>query len=127
MKKSTVLTTAALWLTTSLLVFSVQAQELAPIQLNTPSKTRGCDIMQALQQRQSNRAFENTVVNLQDLSDLLWAANGVNRPNKRRTASSALNARDVDVYVHLGAGRGKAVVYTSDLTPEYIKINAEYS
>jgi len=48
-------------------------------------------------------------------------------PGKIRLKAGSLKRRDVDVYVHLGAGRGKAVVYTSDLTPEYIKINAEYS
>lgn len=100
MKKSTILVTAALWLTTGLLAISVQAQDLAPIQLNAPSKTRGCDIMQALQQRQSNRALESTPVNLQDLSDLLWAANGINRPESgKKTAPSAMNSQDVDIYI----------------------------
>jgi SagB-type dehydrogenase family enzyme len=100
MKKSTILVTAALWLTTGLLPISVQAQDLAPIQLNAPSKTRGCDIMQALQQRQSNRALESTPVNLQDLSDLLWAANGINRPEiGKKTAPSAMNSQDVDIYI----------------------------
>ena len=48
-------------------------------------------------------------------------------PGKIRLKAGSLKRRDVDVYVHLGVGRGKVVVYTSDLTPEYIKINAEYS
>lgn len=48
-------------------------------------------------------------------------------PGKLRVRAGSLKRRDVNVEVFLGEGRGKAVVYTSDLTPEYIKINAEYS
>jgi N-acetylglutamate synthase/N-acetylornithine aminotransferase len=38
-----------------------------------------------------------------------------------------LHQKEVLVDVELGAGKATAVVYTSDLTPEYIKINAEYN
>ena len=38
-----------------------------------------------------------------------------------------LGKKDVHVDVSLGRGKGSAVVYTTDLTPEYIKINAEYN
>jgi hypothetical protein len=39
---------------------------------------------------------------MQDLSDLLWAANGINRQDEgKRTASSAMNAQDIDVYVFM--------------------------
>jgi hypothetical protein len=38
-------------------------------------------------------------LNLKDISDLLWAANGINRPESgKRTAPSARNAQDIDVY-----------------------------
>lgn len=40
---------------------------------------------------------------------------------------SPLSGKDVSVNVSVGRGRCSAVVYTSDLTPEYVKINAEYS
>lgn len=40
---------------------------------------------------------------------------------------SPLNRREIDIAVSVGKGKGSAVVYTSDLTPEYIKINAEYN
>jgi len=40
---------------------------------------------------------------------------------------SALNKKEIKVHAELNKGRAKAVVYTSDLTPEYIKINAEYN
>ncbi|MGA2775432.1 MAG: bifunctional glutamate N-acetyltransferase/amino-acid acetyltransferase ArgJ [Candidatus Omnitrophota bacterium] len=40
---------------------------------------------------------------------------------------SSLKKKDIKVYVEINKGVGRAVVYTSDLTPEYIKINAEYN
>jgi SagB-type dehydrogenase family enzyme len=41
---------------------------------------------------------------LQDLSDLLWAANGINRPDGRRTAATARNNQDIDVYAIMEEG-----------------------
>lgn len=57
-------------------------------------------VMQAFAFRASVRAFDTTALSMQDLSDLLWAANGVNRTEeKKRTAPSAMNAQDIDIYV----------------------------
>jgi SagB-type dehydrogenase family enzyme len=55
--------------------------------------------MEALSVRASVREWSEKDLGERDLSDLLWAANGINRPDKRRTASSAMNAQDVDIYV----------------------------
>ncbi|MGD8778846.1 MAG: nitroreductase family protein [Ignavibacteria bacterium] len=61
--------------------------------------------MKALSQRTSQREFDTTNLALIDLSDLLWAANGINRPDEgKRTAPSAQNAQDIDVYVFLNSG-----------------------
>ena len=61
--------------------------------------------MKALSERQSTREYASKALSLADLSDLLWAANGINRPESRkRTAPSALNKQDVDVYVILPEG-----------------------
>ena len=55
--------------------------------------------MKALSVRASEKEFDTTDLKLQDLSDLLWAANGINRPETgKRTAPSAMNSQDVDVY-----------------------------
>ncbi len=76
------------------------AQSLNSVQLNSYSKSKGVDIMVALQKRQSTRVFDTKELTVQDLSDLLWAANGINRPESgKRTAPSAINSQDVDVYV----------------------------
>jgi len=69
------------------------------IKLNEPSRTRGLPVMEALWARASVREWSERELGLQDLSDLLWAANGINRPDKRKTAASAMNAQDVDIYV----------------------------
>jgi nitroreductase len=87
-----------------LFAFSVSAQEFAPIQLNAPSKERGANIMEALANRRSTREFSPEKLSLQDLSDLLWAANGINRPDGRRTAATARNNQDIDVYAIMEEG-----------------------
>lgn len=82
-----------------------QTQELRTIKLNEPNKKRGLPLMEALSVRASVRDWSPKEVALQDLSDLLWAADGINRPDsKKRTASSAQNAQDVDIYVLLKDG-----------------------
>jgi SagB-type dehydrogenase family enzyme len=61
--------------------------------------------MKALSLRASVTEWDTTSLNIQDLSDLLWAAIGVNRPETgKRTAPSAMNAQDIDLYVFMKAG-----------------------
>ena len=57
-------------------------------------------LMESLQQRHSVRDFSDKAVSDADLSELLWAACGINRPDtKKITAPSAINAQDILVYV----------------------------
>ena len=79
--------------------FQLFAQELQEIKLNNPDKTRGSATMKALSDRMSVREYDSKELSLQDLSDLLWAANGINRPDGRRTAPTASNRQEIDVYV----------------------------
>ncbi|MDR0844700.1 MAG: SagB/ThcOx family dehydrogenase [Tannerella sp.] len=74
------------------------AQELQVIKLNVPDKKRGSATMQAFSDRHSDREFSPEELALQDLSDLLWAANGVNRADGKRTAPSAMNRQEIDIY-----------------------------
>jgi SagB-type dehydrogenase family enzyme len=61
--------------------------------------------MKALAARQTSRAFRSDTLPVQTLSDLLWAAFGVNRPESgKRTAPSAVNWQDIDVYVVMERG-----------------------
>lgn len=87
-----------------LLIITMQAQNLKEIKLNSPDKNRGSSVMKALSDRHSDREYAAKELSLQDLSDLLWAANGINRPDGKRTAPSALNKQDVDVYVIMKEG-----------------------
>jgi nitroreductase len=84
-----------------------QTPELKTIKLNDPGKTRGLPVMQAFALRASVRDWSDKDLSLQDLSDLLWAADGINRPDGRRTAPSAMNAQDVDIYVFMKDGAYK--------------------
>lgn len=74
------------------------------IKLPEPDKTLDASLMQALTDRASQREFADKQLSLEDLSSLLWAANGVNREDGKRTAPSAVNAQDVDIYVSMASG-----------------------
>lgn len=79
-------------------------QDAKVVQLPAPQKTGGKPLMQALAERQSNREFAARPLPPQVLSNLLWAAAGTNRPDGRRTAPTARNWQDLDVYVTLPDG-----------------------
>lgn len=77
----------------------------AYIELASPHRAGGMPLMEALALRRSQREFAETPLTLQQLSDLLWAADGVNRPDiHERTAPSAMNAQEISVYVALATG-----------------------
>jgi len=74
------------------------------IALPVPDKSGGMPLMEAIAKRHSAREFAARELPLPLLSNLLWAANGVNRPDGGRTAPSAMNAQEIDVYVALPSG-----------------------
>lgn len=81
------------------------AQELKPIELPKPQTTGGKALMQALKARRTSREFKSQSIPLQVLSNLLWAAFGINRPESgKRTAPSAMNWQEMDVYVAMADG-----------------------
>jgi len=76
------------------------AQELKPVPLPPPQTSGGRPLMEALKDRQSSREFSSQQLSPQVLSNLLWAAFGVNRPDSgKRTAPSAMNWQEIDIYV----------------------------
>ena len=83
------------------LMFSVSsAQELKSIKLPDPQIDGGRPLMQALKDRKTSREFSGTELPLQTLSNILWAGFGINRPESgRRTAPSAVNRQEIDIYV----------------------------
>ena len=83
----------------------VSAQELKLIQLPLPQTEIGKPLMQALKLRASSRSFDTKPLPMQELSNLLWAAYGINRTESgKRTAPSARNWQEIDVYVALAEG-----------------------
>lgn len=72
--------------------------------LPPPDRTGGLPLMAALARRHSSREFAKRALSAQQLSDLLWAAWGRNRDDGGRTAPSALNAQEIDLYVALPEG-----------------------
>jgi nitroreductase len=81
-----------------------QVDDLKPIVLLPPQIDGGRPLMQVLKARQSTREFSTDKLPAQVLSNLLWAAWGVNREDGRRTAPSARNRQEMDVYVALAEG-----------------------
>jgi SagB-type dehydrogenase family enzyme len=87
------------------LTSGVFGQVPANIVLPAPDKTGGKPLMQALNDRSSAREFSEKELSLQQLSDLLWSADGINRPESgKRTAPTARNYQDMSIYVFMRAG-----------------------
>ena len=78
-----------------------QAQDM--ITLSPATRTGGKPLMEALDARKSDRNFVKKEMNPQMLSDLLWAANGFNRPDKR-TAPTARDRQEIEIYVMFDHG-----------------------
>ena len=90
-----------------LLAFSTfaTAQDLKPVHLPLPQMDGGKPLMQALKERKSARAFSPEKLPMQTLGNLLWAAFGINRPDTgQRTAPSAMNRQEIDIYVATANG-----------------------
>ncbi len=80
------------------------AAKPATIKLPAPKLEKGMPLMQALSKRQSTRTLSDAELTEQQLSEILWVADGVNRPDGHRTAPSAIAKYPVDIYVVLPQG-----------------------
>jgi hypothetical protein len=81
-----------------LLVNQSIAQEI--IKLPEPNKTGGKPLMQAMNDRQSSRDFIDKDLTQQQISDLLWAAYGINRPETgKHTIPTSRNVQDMEVFI----------------------------
>ncbi|MEK4032375.1 SagB/ThcOx family dehydrogenase [Methylocystis sp. IM3] len=89
------------------------------IVLPEPQKEGGIPLMEAISKRRSDREFSGQELPLPLLSNLLWAAYGVNRADGHRTAPSALDAQEIDVYVALPSG-----AYLYDATANQLQLIA---
>lgn len=94
----------ALFLLTGL-AGSPVTEDMTPIELPRPQIDGGRPLMQAIGLRATSREFAPDPLPLQTLSNLLWAAWGINRPDtKKRTAPSAMNRQETTLYVVMEKG-----------------------
>jgi SagB-type dehydrogenase family enzyme len=99
--------TIILTVLTALFVYAAFAseQDAKSTMLLPPQTESGMPLMQALKNRQTSRSFSSQELPKQVLSDLLWAAFGINREDSgKRTAPSARNWQEIDIYVAMTNG-----------------------
>jgi SagB-type dehydrogenase family enzyme len=76
------------------------AEPLEPIHLPPPETSGGMPLMQALKNRMSTKEFTTQAIPREQVSNLLWAAFGINRPESgKRTAATAVDCQDIQIYV----------------------------
>ncbi len=90
------------------------------ISLPAPDMKGGKPLMETLRERRTERDFSSDPLSTQQLSDLLWAASGINRPEEGlRTSPTARNCQEIDIYVAMASGlymydpKGNALVNIS--------------
>ena len=71
------------------------------ITLPPPEKKGGMDMMEVFNSRKTVRKFSRKPLSFQQISNLCWAANGINRKDGKRTAPSAVNCQEIEVFVLL--------------------------
>lgn len=99
MRKSIIaMATLAIMVSTTFVSCNSQAQE---------KEVKEMSVKEALMQRHSVRSYSDAALSDEMVIDILWAANGVTRPDGKRTAPSAVNAQDIDLYVCTEKGTSK--------------------
>lgn len=96
------------------MTFDAFAQEA--VKLPAPDLTGGMPLMQAMKERKTERAFSTEALDNQTLSDMLWAAWGYNRPDKR-TIPTARNRQNMEVYVLKANGAFRYDARANSLIP----------
>ncbi len=105
MKYRTLIATAASVAFAMVFVLSAFGQEQKSIQLPAPNLDPNKSLVQALKERKTTREYSTQNLPEQTLSNLLWAAWGINRPDSgKRTAPSAVNWQETDLYVSTTQG-----------------------
>lgn len=78
----------------------VYSQDSKPVKLPEPKMQGGMPLMQVLKERKSTREFSSQELSLEVISNMLWAATGINRPESaHRTSPSAMNMQEIDIYL----------------------------
>ena len=105
MKRTLFMIASMGWAISMFSVSSIFAGEDKLVHLPDPQADGGRPLMQVLKDRSSSRSFSSEKLPAQTLSNLLWAAFGINRPDTgKRTAPSAMDRREIDIYVATDEG-----------------------
>ncbi|MBU1043077.1 MAG: SagB/ThcOx family dehydrogenase [Candidatus Omnitrophica bacterium] len=105
MKKNILILLIGIFVSGIMVISGFAQDKLTVIQLPQPNMQGGKPLMQVLKERQSSRNFIDNDLSLQTLADLLWAGFGINRPESgMRTAPSAHNMQEIDIYVAMNNG-----------------------
>jgi len=105
MKRTLFVSASLAWAISIICAASIFAEEIKLVLLPNPQVAGGRPLMQVLKERSSSRSFSSEKLSLQVLSNLLWAAFGINRQDTgKRTAPSAVNRQEIDIYVATADG-----------------------
>ena len=86
------------------LAVPVQAMAEMLVELPAPQKTGGLSMLESLAKRHVERRFDSRPLPMQEVSNILWAACGVNREDGRLTVPTAMNYQRIGVYAVLPDG-----------------------
>jgi SagB-type dehydrogenase family enzyme len=87
-----------------ILAFNLSSQERERVPLPAPETSGGMPLFEALSKRSSSRTMSPEKLSQKEISNLLWAAFGINREDGRRTAPSARNWQEIDIYLIMEDG-----------------------
>ena len=105
MKRTLFVFASFAWAISIICVVSIFAEEIRLVLLPKPQVDGGRPLMLVLKDRISSRSFSPEKLSMQALSNLLWAAFGINRQDTgKRTAPSAVNRQEIDIYVATADG-----------------------
>lgn len=100
----------------ALLLAAAGTAVCAPAEKSSPGTARfAAEKSAPFAQRASAAAFSDEAVSARTLANLLWAANGVNRPNGKRTAPTALNKQEIGIFVIRADGAFAAEIGEGDV------------
>ena len=99
------------------LVLPILPASAQDIELPTPVMKGGKPLLEVLKDRKTQRKLSDRELTMAELSNLLWAADGITRPDGKRTAPTARNAQEIDLYVVL-----KDAVYLFDPAGNKLKL-----
>ncbi len=97
------------------------------VSLPAAQKTGGMPVNEALAARHAERSFAQTPLKAEHLSQLLWAAWGINRADGRRTIPTALNRQEMKLLVNLPDGLWRYEAQGEKIEKVAARLSARFS